>query len=513
MKLEKSLLIKVFWTFLAIIALFYTSKAMLVSAGSVSSIKDILLLTILIIILSSSKKAFWLLLFPMALLYALYSPIGLMVGKPNYQYVASVFATDLLESKEFLSQIPVTNFFYPCLILAGIFFYRYITVKMHVELYRNKTVICIFVIVSMINQSPSEFFKSIIDSSIKVKEELAKLNSYEIKSDWGKSELVDSKYDTYVLVIGESARKDYHHAFGYPIENTPFMSNNGMLVDGLTSGGTNTVASLRLMLTEPDRKNWEVNYNLTLIDLIKSANIKTYWISNQGYFGKYDTPVSAIARRSDSKYFVKSGEYNSQNTSDYRLVDQLKNVLNENKKEKKFIVVHLYGSHPNACDRVNDYKKVVNVKDKNYDYINCYITSIKKTDDVLSQINSLLKEKYNQENETYSLVYFSDHGLFHTINNGAYNLNNSQKSAFHYNIPLFKISSDTTKQSKCTSFKSGLNFANGIASWVGIHNDKLKADYSLFDCKSDPNDFGLTQKIDAIKGERAPDPAIDIREK
>ena len=78
-----------------------------------------------------------------------------------------------------------------------------------------------------------------------------------------------------MLIIGESARKDYHHAYGYPSENTPFMSQaNGTLIDGFTSGGTNTIASLRLMLTKPDTKNWESNYELGLIDLIKSAVFK-----------------------------------------------------------------------------------------------------------------------------------------------------------------------------------------------------------------------------------------------
>ncbi|MCV5527056.1 hypothetical protein OFN18_33855, partial [Escherichia coli] len=79
----------------------------------------------------------------------------------------------------------------------------------------------------------------------------------------------------------------------------PFMSRaNGYLIDGLMSGGTNTVASLRLMLTKPNVDRWEPNYSLNIIDLIKSAGIETYWISNQGYFGKYDTPISAIASKS-----------------------------------------------------------------------------------------------------------------------------------------------------------------------------------------------------------------------
>ena len=36
-------------------------------------------------------------------------------------------------------------------------------------------------------------------------------------------------------------------------------SANGTLIDGMTSAGTNTVASLRLMLTLPDKEKWEPN--------------------------------------------------------------------------------------------------------------------------------------------------------------------------------------------------------------------------------------------------------------
>ncbi|HGT8074840.1 TPA: sulfatase-like hydrolase/transferase, partial [Escherichia coli] len=123
------------------------------------------------------------------------------------------------------------------------------------------------VIFSMLNQSPSEFFKTIIKSSIEVKNELVKLNEIKPKSDWGESFIDKSIYNTYILVIGESARKDYHGAYGYPINNTPFMSRaNGYLIDGLMSGGTNTVASLRLMLTKPNVDRWEPNYSLNIID-------------------------------------------------------------------------------------------------------------------------------------------------------------------------------------------------------------------------------------------------------
>ena len=62
---------------------------------------------------------------------------------------------------------------------------------------------------------------------------MQKLKQISQSDNWGKSTLENSRYDDYVIVLGESARKDYHHAYGYPIENTPFMSNaKGTLIDG-----------------------------------------------------------------------------------------------------------------------------------------------------------------------------------------------------------------------------------------------------------------------------------------
>ncbi|MFK5042009.1 sulfatase-like hydrolase/transferase, partial [Glaesserella parasuis] len=151
------------------------------------------------------------------------------------------------------------------------------------------------------------------------------------------------------------ARKDYHHAYGYPAENTPFMSSaNGILIDGLTAGGTNTIASLKLMLTKPDTQKWEGEYSLGMVDLIKSAGIKTYWLSNQGYLGTFDTPVSSLANKSDEKLFLKSGDSFHQNISDFDLLPKFEHIIEQKTHSKRFVVVHLYGSHPISCDRLTD---------------------------------------------------------------------------------------------------------------------------------------------------------------
>ena len=82
----------------------------------------------------------------------------------------------------------------------------------------------------------------------------------------------------------------------------------------------------------------------------------------------------------------------------------------------------------------------------------------------------------------------------------------------HHNIPLFKISSDDQERKEYKTFKSGLNFLEGIAHWIGIKNPKLTLDEDLFSGQADKEDYGL-QKLIEEKYRKDVDPAIDIRPK
>jgi glucan phosphoethanolaminetransferase (alkaline phosphatase superfamily) len=55
----------------------------------------------------SSKSSFYLIVFPIALLSALYSPIASVYGAPDYQSFVSLLATNFSEATEFLSLIPM----------------------------------------------------------------------------------------------------------------------------------------------------------------------------------------------------------------------------------------------------------------------------------------------------------------------------------------------------------------------------------------------------------------------
>ncbi len=507
--------IQLMMAIIALISLYLAVQLALIGSGYFPepSLRDILLFSSLIIILNASKTLFYFVLLPLLSVYALYSPVGLTFGAPSYQYIASVFATDLMEGREFLAQLPLFNYLLPFLIIGFVLLFRYCTQKFHLYLHKNKLFLAAVIIFALFDSIPFKPLQDIYHAGLKVARELDMLNNLSLDSQWGSSRLnAVSRYDDYVLIIGESARKDYHHAYGYPIENTPFMSSaNGILVDGLTAGGTNTIASLKLMLTKPDTQNWEGNYALNLIDLIKSAGIRTYWLSNQGYLGQFDTPISAIAKKADERFFLKTGDSLNTNVSDFALLPKFAQIIHQPFSGKRFIVLHLYGSHPISCDRLEDYPKIFadDQIGKKYFNVNCYISSIKKTDELLRRVYTSLRENEQKNHRTFSMLYFSDHGLAQHVSADSIVIHNSNgKSKRHYDIPLFKISSDDTHRKVSKVFKSGLNFTDDIANWIGIDNPQLNKAANLFDDQPDTDDYGLKHIIETI---HAPDdPAVSI---
>lgn len=501
---------KTFFIAFSLLLVYGISYLVLKGIGAPRSFFPTIILVFAITLCSASKKSFWLLVFPFMTINALYSPIGFTYGSLTYDFLIAGFATDTLEIKEFLHQIPYQNYLLPFIIISGLFLYRKTTTLYNIQYFKNRSFLIIAIIIMIATQSPTHFIRNLKTSAQTIYQEQQILINSTLAQTWGKSSLHNSKYDNYILIIGESARKDYHHAYGYPINNTPFMSStNGLLIDGLTSGGSSTVPSLKAMLTLSNKKTWDADYTKTIIGLAKSAEIKTYWLSNQGYFGTYDTPISAIANSSDESYFLKYADYSSLNTSDFELLNTFEKIINDNITTKKLVVIHLYGSHPNACDRIQDYHLIHEVKDDYYSYLNCYISSIHKTDKLLESINKFMIKSSTQNNSSFSMLYFADHGMAHREINNVLYFNNNKVSKFHYDVPLFMTSSDSKIPKKCKSFKSGLNFTNGIANWIGVRNKFLDPNYSLFDCQSDPNDFGLRQKIKNIE----PDYPIDLRNK
>ncbi|WP_241330166.1 phosphoethanolamine transferase [Chryseobacterium arthrosphaerae] len=192
-----------------------------------------------------------------------------------------------------------------------------------------------------------------------------------------------------ILIIGESERKQNMSLYGYPKKTTPFTdqeTSNMMIYDQAVSpaGITNLSVPLILSSIHPDEFRYrydKLSYNI--INLANQTGYNSFWISTQ----QSAKGITAIASMSKNKKWV--------NGFDEVIVPELKNVIQ--KRDNKFIVLHIMGSHPNPCNRLPE--------NWNSGDLDCYDSSIKYTDYVMKDIFNTLR------NTNSVVIYASDHGL------------------------------------------------------------------------------------------------------
>jgi len=216
-----------------------------------------------------------------------------------------------------------------------------------------------------------------------------------------------SKPSTIILVIGESASRDYMQVFNstYPYETTPWLKlkqqeKNFILFPNAFSTFPNTVIALSKSLTEMNQYNDKLFYqSCSIVDIAHKAGYKVHWYSNQGHLGCADTPITLVADTADVAKWTKQ-ELNKQQY-DESLIQYLDEV---NPQSNNFIVLHLKGNHFNYLNRFPQKFTKFGVPGK-YDLELNYANSIAYTDFVLEKIFNYAKIHLNLQ----AMVYFSDH--------------------------------------------------------------------------------------------------------
>ena len=99
-------------------------------------------------------------------------------------------------------------------------------------------------------------------------------------------------------------RRDALGAFGGHWDNTPFASSvNGTLFTDYVAASGSTQKSLGLTLNRvvDGKPQFQDNF----VTLANRAGFQTWWFSNQGQIGEYDTAIASIAKRADEVQFLK----------------------------------------------------------------------------------------------------------------------------------------------------------------------------------------------------------------
>lgn len=445
------------------------------------------------VIINISKILFYIAFIINSIVAILYLPQAIIYGRPSMAFVASLFETNLSETKEFILNTPWHLYLYCLLFLCFCVFILFWVsgLKLVKVSIKNKIIACLIIFFSVMYNSIKEFyikkefylvytdvsivgfysetFKKIINYQRHSRGVIVTMNNEPV---W---DVVEShpKYKNYVLVIGESMRADYLSLYHYPINTTPFLSQTkGMIFDGYIAAALNTQPSL--LNTLYFKRGEEIDFQDNIITLANKSGFKTYWISNQGRTGSYDSIAARVAANAKEIFFTKKSSYDTANINDKALINIFKEKLNESYDGHRLFVLHLMGSHMRFCDRL-DYPVVVNFINED---MSCYLDSLKQTDTLLKETVSLLENS----GDSYSLIYFSDHGLSHKYKDKEYvSLFVGKEYKQNFQVPFVKISSDDTARTLIKVKRSALNFLYGFADWLGIKEKHLlKAGYEHF---------------------------------
>ena len=233
--------------------------------------------------------------------------------------------------------------------------------------------------------------------------------------------LVDSNADTpstVVLVIGESTNSRRMGIYGYYRDTTPklkAMSDELLVFDQVYASRPYTVESLEQALSFADQLQPKLYLEKpTLVDVMKQAGYRTWWITNQQTQTQRNTLLTTFSKQADEQVYLNNNR--SQNSAQYDEVvfRPFEDFLNR-PESKKFILVHLIGTHRAYRYRYPDTFKIFDdnedlppwVRKKRYrrDY-NEYDNAIMYNDFVVAS----LIEQMKKSGQNGYLVYFSDHG-------------------------------------------------------------------------------------------------------
>jgi glucan phosphoethanolaminetransferase (alkaline phosphatase superfamily) len=258
--------------------------------------------------------------------------------------------------------------------------------------------------------------------------------------------------DVVVLVLGESSRFDRWSLNGYARPTNPQLAQEANLVtlqDLITSVSATRLSVPVIISRKPAMQSLKDGFTeKSFLTAFKEAGYKTFWLSNQISFGKFDTPVSVFAKEADRVEFLNLGGFRDNSNYDDVLLAPFGRALAD-PAPKKLIVLHTLGSHWNYAHRyparfdqwqpslMGVDKPVVTDTAIKPRLNNSYDNSILYTDWFLSRLIGNLKTT----DKAAALMYVADHGqtLFDGACRQVFHGHNTQ---YEFHVPAFAWYSD-----------------------------------------------------------------------
>ena len=337
-----------------------------------------------------------------------------------------IFATDVKEVNDFLSQFLSVKLLSASIVYLSLSLWFAIKASSQLEKaltskFKLLIAVCVFLAISLFYPfrhmiTTIDFYKSFYNYCKELKEFATFYESRKNIKYGVTSELNDSIQKTFVIVIGESANRNHYSLSGYLRCTNPKLqeieNKQELLVyNNVISPFTYTTAVFKEVLTFANYENPTLyTKDASIVELIKNAGYKTYWISMQA--DNVPSFYRNIAMLSDVYIGPTSEKW------DENAIPLLRDVTKDD-VDNKVIFIHLRGSHFAYSNKspteykIFDFKKdtiISLVKDKLNEKekktIDEYDNSILYNDFILSSIiNELLKI-----NGMAFMLYFSDHG-------------------------------------------------------------------------------------------------------
>ncbi len=222
-----------------------------------------------------------------------------------------------------------------------------------------------------------------------------------------------------VLVIGESASRNFMQLYGYSVPNNPLLSqlanerereSSLFVFSNTISKEAHTSDVFVSLLNYSDAettKPWYEYHNM--IDIFKRSHYETFWLEKQ-ILDQWGITQNLVSDRSKNRYYIL-GDYGPY---DEGLVEFYSKNIQPQLKSKNFIVFHLLGSHSWYADRFPQSFAKFKTSDFSFSHLHAnsdrdkqivtdYVNSLYYNDFVLNEIFNLFKDK------DAIVFYLSDH--------------------------------------------------------------------------------------------------------
>ncbi len=296
---------------------------------------------------------------------------------------------------------------------------------------------------------------------------------------------------TLVLVIGESTTSQHMSLYGYTRPTSPKLEEKReqlAIFKKAYASRPYTIESLQQVLTFVDQENPDLYLTTSsLMQIMKQAGYKTYWITNQQTLTKRNTMLTSFSEQTDEQVYLNQSRSQNSYKFDEDVLAPLKDVLNDGAR-RRFIVIHLLGTHmrykyryPAEYDVFKDKKNLPDwVNSENQlSLINEYDNAIRYNDHVVSNIIDTLAAHEGK----MIMTYFSDHGedVFDTLPHDFVGRNEAAPTKPMYAIPFFIWQSEDWKTAERRSFDRNLNHPYQISHFIHTWADLAGLRFDGFD--------------------------------